>query len=88
MKTFAILALLLALMLSGCSRAHHYQIERVKDVAGNEAFLRIDIESGTECAVGHGYAVVRESAGDPEKYIVPFCDWPKCSESQKQNCQN
>jgi hypothetical protein len=55
---------------------HQYIIERVKDVNGNDAFLRIDASKGEECAIGHGFAVVREKLGLPptEGYVVPFCD--------------
>ena len=50
-----------------------YTIERVKDVIGNDVFLRIDVEHGEECAVGHGWAVVRPG-NSPTPYMVPFCN--------------
>lgn len=52
---------------------HTYTIERIKDVGGNDAFLRIDVEQGEECAVGHGWAVVR-AGNSPTPYMVPFCN--------------
>lgn len=61
----------------GCDGQHRYQIERVKDGNGNDAFLRIDVTSGTECAVGSGFAIVRytnpEHEPDGSEYLVPFC---------------
>jgi hypothetical protein len=46
----------------------------VKDVNGNDAFLRIDLTDGDECAIGHGFGIVREKQGLPpaEGYMVPF----------------
>jgi hypothetical protein len=54
---------------------HQYVVERVKDVNGNDAFLRIDLTEGEECAIGHGFAIVREIPGMPPErgYLVPFC---------------
>jgi hypothetical protein len=78
MKRILCTGILLA--LTGCAVEHKYQIERVKDVNGNDAFLRIDLTTGDECAVGHGFAVVRLNSPDPAKqvpsdsYLVPFCD--------------
>jgi hypothetical protein len=65
-----------SLLLSmGCATEHQYAVERVKDVNGNDAFLRIDLTDGEECAIGHGFAIVREKPGMPssEGYLVPFC---------------
>jgi hypothetical protein len=54
---------------------HQYVVERVKDVNGNDAFLRIDLTAGEECAIGHGWGVVRQHQGLPDDpYLVPFCD--------------
>lgn len=52
---------------------HTYAIERVKDGSGNDVFLRIDVEHGEECAIGHGWAVVR-AGNSPTPYMVPFCN--------------
>jgi hypothetical protein len=52
---------------------HTYTIEKVKDGIGNDVFLRIDVEDGEECAVGHGWAVVR-AGNSPTPYTVPFCN--------------
>jgi hypothetical protein len=40
-----------------------------------DAFLRIDLTEGEECAIGHGFAIVRQKPGMPpgEGYLVPFC---------------
>lgn len=72
----SIAAFAAALCLFAWPWSHHqYVIERVKDVNGNDAFLRIDMSKGEECAIGHGFAVVREKPGLPpaEGYAVPFC---------------
>lgn len=63
------------LFVMGCATQHQYTVERVKDVNGNDAFLRIDLTDGEECAVGHGFGVVREKPGLPrdQGYLVPFC---------------
>ena len=52
---------------------HTYTIEKVKDGIGNDVYLRIDVEDGEECAVGHGWAVVR-AGNSPTPYRVPFCN--------------
>ena len=69
-------AALTVLLTTGCSSQHQYTVERVKDVNGNDAFLRIDLTDGDECTIGHGFAVVREKPGLPaaEGYMVPFCN--------------
>ncbi|MFZ1139512.1 MAG: hypothetical protein WAN76_10060 [Candidatus Sulfotelmatobacter sp.] len=69
------LAALTLLFATGCATQHQYVVERVKDVDGNDAFLRIDLTEGDECAIGHGFAVVRAKPGVPaaEGYLVPFC---------------
>jgi hypothetical protein len=68
-------AALSVLFTTACATQHQYAVERVKDVNGNDAFLRIDLTEGDECAIGHGFAVVREKQGLPpaEGYMVPFC---------------
>jgi len=53
--------------------SHTYTIERVKDVNGNDAFLRIDVENGEECAIGHGWGVVRPGQVPTDTYLIPFC---------------
>jgi hypothetical protein len=75
-KTVAIcVAALAVLFATGCATQHQYVVERVKDVNGNDAFLRIDLTEGNECAIGHGFGIVREKQGLPpaEGYMVPFC---------------
>jgi hypothetical protein len=70
-------SVLAILLLSvGCATQHQYVAERVKDVNGNDAFLRIDLTEGEECAIGHGFAIVRLTPGAPPErgYLVPFCD--------------
>lgn len=52
---------------------HTYTIERVKDGNGNDAFLRIDVEHGEECAIGHGWGIVRAGKVPTDNYLVPFC---------------
>jgi hypothetical protein len=68
-------AALAVLFTTGCAHQHQYVVERVKDVNGNDAFLRIDLIEGDECAIGHGFGIVREKQGLPptEGYLVPFC---------------
>lgn len=63
------------LLSAGCTTQHQYVVERVKDVNGNDAFIRIDVTEGEECAVGHGFAVVRLKPDMPpsEGYLVPSC---------------
>jgi hypothetical protein len=39
------------LLSRGCATQHQYIVERVKDVNGNDAFLRIDLTEGEECAI-------------------------------------
>jgi hypothetical protein len=70
-----IIIVLLAVIALGVwvRQPHTYTIERVKDVGGNDAFLRIDVEHGEECAVGHGWAVVR-AGNSPTPYMVSFCN--------------
>ena len=67
--------ILAVLLTTGCAAQHQYVVERVKDVNGNDAFLRIDLTDGEECAIGHGFAVMRLKQGSPssEGYLVPFC---------------
>jgi hypothetical protein len=72
---------IILLMSTGCATQHQsatqrqYVVERVKDVNGNDAFLRIDLTEGEECVIGHGFAVVRLIPGMPPEngYLVPFC---------------
>jgi hypothetical protein len=52
------LVFMLLLLSAGCATQHQYVLERVKDVNGNDAFLRIDLTEGEECVIGHGFAVV------------------------------
>jgi len=71
------LCVFLALSLSTESATlHQYVVERVKDVNGNDAFLRIDLTEGEQCAIGHGFGIVRLKPGIPpdQGYLVPFCD--------------
>jgi hypothetical protein len=75
MKILALcVAALSVLFAPGCAAQHQYVVERVKDVNGNDAFLRIDLTDGDECAIGHGFGIVREKQGLPpaEGYMVPF----------------
>lgn len=76
MKRMRYLIFAALLLSTGCSPQHQYIVERVKDVNGNDAFLRIDLTKGDECAIGHGYAIVRLQPGlGPENgYLVPFCE--------------
>lgn len=63
-------------MCAACSsQPHQYVVERVKDVNGNDAFLRIDLTVGDECAIGQGFPIVRLNPGSPPQtaYHVPFC---------------
>lgn len=75
MKTMRYVVFCVALVGIGCATQHQYVVERVKDVNGNDAFLRIDLTDGEECAIGHGFGIVREKPGLPpaEGYLVPFC---------------
>jgi len=75
MKIAAYVVFVVALLSIGCATQHQYVVERVKDVNGNDAFLRIDLTEGEECAIGHGFAIVRQKPGMPpaEGYLVPFC---------------
>ena len=82
MKTavYAASSVLFLLLSAGCGiqheeTQHQYVVERVKDVNGNDAFLRIDLTEGEECAIGHGFGVVRLVPGLPPEhgYLVPFC---------------
>jgi len=63
------------LLSTGCATQHQYVVERVKDVNGNDAFLRVDLTEGEECAIGQGFAIVRTKPGlSPDQgYLVPFC---------------
>ena len=65
--------LLLCGLLAGCQarRPHQYEIQRTKDGNGNDAFVRIDKTTGDECAVGWGFAVIRDGRAD--NYILPTC---------------
>ncbi len=77
MKRLILVGGVTALMLAfACQTQHQYVVERVKDVGGNDAFLRIDLTVGDECTNGHGFGVVRLKPGrSPEDgYLVPFCD--------------
>lgn len=76
MKVRGYVVFLGILLSAGCATQHQYVVERVKDVNGNDAFIRIDLTEGEECAIGHGFAVVRDKPGMPatEGYRVPFCN--------------
>jgi hypothetical protein len=75
MKTAGCLASIALLVCAACTTQNQYVVERVKDVNGNDAFLRIDLTDGDECAIGHGFATVRLKPGLPPQdgYVVPFC---------------
>ena len=75
MKRAGYFVAVILLISTGCATQHQYVVERVKDVNGNDAFLRIDLNEGEECAIGHGFAIIREKPGLPsaEGYLVPFC---------------
>ena len=83
--TVALIILTGALLVPTISDSlhHHYQIERTKDVNNNESFLRVDLTTGDECVVGHGFAVVKHTNPNPAMwnpaldYIVPFCSGGK-----------
>jgi hypothetical protein len=76
MKMAGYVVFAVVLLSTGCATQHQYVVERVKDVNGNDAFLRIDLTEGEECAIGHGFAIVREKPGMPpdQGYLVPFCN--------------
>lgn len=76
MKITGYVVFAIILLSAGCATQHQYVVERVKDVNGNDVFLRIDLTEGEECAIGHGFAIVREKPGMPatEGYLVPFCN--------------
>jgi hypothetical protein len=76
MKIAGYIAFVVVLLSTGCATQHQYVVERVKDVNGNDAFLRIDLTEGEECTVGRGFAVVRVKPGMPPEqgYLVPFCN--------------
>jgi hypothetical protein len=57
----------LTVLTAGCTcTEHQYVVERVRDVNGNDAFLRIDLTAGEECAIGHGWGVARQHQGFPD----------------------
>jgi hypothetical protein len=74
-RASAVCLLATLLLSTSCATQHQYVVERVKDVNGNDAFLRIDLTDGEECAIGSGFAVVRLIPGKPPEngYLVPFC---------------
>ena len=76
MKIAAYVVFVVVLLSTGCATQHQYVVERVKDVNGNDAFLRIDLTEGEECAIGHGFGIVRQIPGMPpdQGYVVPFCE--------------
>jgi hypothetical protein len=76
MKIAGYVVFVLVLLSTGCATQHQYVVERVKHVNGNDAFLRIDLTEGEECAIGHGFAIVREKPGmaPDQGYRVPFCN--------------
>jgi hypothetical protein len=76
MKIAGYIVFAFVLLSTGCTTRHQYAVERVKDVNGNYAFLRIDLTEGEECAIGHGFGIVREKPGMPpdQGYLVPFCN--------------
>jgi hypothetical protein len=69
----AVFVTAILLLSTGCATQHQYVVERVKDVNGNDAFLRIDLTEGEECAIGHGWGVVRQGKVATDVYLVPFC---------------
>jgi hypothetical protein len=75
MKKVGYVVSAILLVSAGCATQHQYVLERVKDVNGNDAFLRIDLTEGEECAIGHGFAIVRLKPGLPPEngYLVPSC---------------
>ena len=75
MKKSGYLLYLILLLSTGCATQHQYVVERVKDVNGNDAFIRIDVTEGEECAIGHGFGIVRQKPGMPPQagYLLPFC---------------
>ena len=76
MKRRGYIVFVVVLLSTGCATQHQYVVERVKDVNGNDAYLRIDRTEGEECAIGHGFGIVREKPGMPPEqgYLVPFCN--------------
>lgn len=50
---------------------NRYVVERVKDVNGNDAFLRVDVQCGEKCTIGRRFAVTRQ--GPANSYLVPSC---------------